>query len=72
MVQETVSTCEVEPKSVIPVGFMQRLYIAVDMMAYEIGYSYVVSASLQLRVSMRRPTSMVVRGRVRSGKRLLT
>ena len=45
---------------------MQRLYIAVDMMAQEIGYSYVVSASLQLRLSMRRPTSMAVRGRERS------
>jgi hypothetical protein len=46
---------------------MQRLYIAVDMMALEIGYSYVVSASLRLRLSMRRPTSMVVLGKVRSG-----
>jgi hypothetical protein len=33
VVQETLSTCEVEPKSAIPVGFMQRLYIAVDTMA---------------------------------------
>ena len=56
------------PKSAIPVGFMQRLYIAVDTMAEEIGYSYVVSASLTLRLSMRRLTSMAVRGRERSGK----
>ena len=68
VVQETLSTCEVEPKSAISVRFMQRLYIAVDMMAYEIGYSYVVSASLTLRLSMRRLTSMAVRGRERSGK----
>jgi hypothetical protein len=68
VVQETLSTCEVEPKSAIPVGFMQRLYIAVDTMAEEIGYSYVVSASLTLRLSMRRLTSMAVRGRERSGK----
>ena len=68
VVQETLSTCEVEPKSAIPVGFMQRLYIAVDTMAEEIGYSYVVSASLTLRLSMRRLTSMAARGRERSGK----
>ena len=68
VVQETLSTCEVEPKSAIPVGFMQRLYTAVDTMAEEIGYSYVVSASLTLRLSMRRLTSMAVRGRERSGK----
>ena len=67
VVQETLSTCEVEPKSAISVRFMQRLYIAVDMMALEIGYSYVVSASLRLRLSMRKPTSMVVLGKVRSG-----
>ena len=46
---------------------MQRLYIAVDMTAYEIGYSYVVSVSLRLRLSMRRLTSMAVRGRERGG-----